>query len=275
MKRLVYSKSLFCLGLFLAWSGPSLAASRSIDLKYQVYVGGFEAGEVGFQIEHSNDTYHVKGEIRTKGVVDVLIRFRSSSFSKGRIIDDHVVPLRHEAHNMWRGDPRSVVMDYSDKGPRKVVVAPLPEDDDRLPVEEGMKIKTVDALSAALVTSLSAMSETNRCNTSVPIFDGRRRYNIHVRGEVDQVVKGPVYSGPAYRCRLEIERIAGHSRSPWMPQSEDESGEIWFARLAKAWTPVPVRFEADIGMGSVVIHLIHASGEDIDPRLGKIKVARD
>jgi hypothetical protein len=263
-----------CLTCLLALTGRS-AQAKVIDLKYRIFVGGLEAGEVKLQINHGESTYHAKSEIRSLGLVDVLIKFRSKSFSKGRVINNIVSPTLHEAHNMWRGDPRSVVMSYNDSGPDMVDVAPLPKDDDRLPVKEEMKLATVDALSAALVTSLSAMSEANRCNKSVPIFDGRRRYNIHVKGEAEQAVEGPVYSGDAYRCKLKIERIAGHSRSPWMPQRDDESGDVWFARLAPAWTPIPVRFEADIGMGSLVIHLVHASGSDIASKYGETNIAKD
>jgi hypothetical protein len=263
-----------CLTCMLALSSQT-AQAKMIDLKYRIFVGGLETGEVKLQINHGEDTYHVKSEIRSLGLVDVLINFRSSSFSKGRVINNIVSPTQHEAHNMWRGDPRSVVMSYNDKGPDMVDVVPLPQDDDRLPVKEGMKLATVDALSAALVTSLSAMSETNRCYKSVPIFDGRRRYNIHIKGEVEQAVEGPVYSGNAYRCELKIERIAGHSRSPWMPRRNDESGAVWFARLAPAWTPIPVRFEADIGMGSLVVHLVHASGLDIASKYGETTIAKD
>jgi hypothetical protein len=263
-----------CLTCLLALTSQS-AQAKKIDLKYRVFVGGLEAGEVTLQINHGEDSYHVISEIRSLGLVDVLIKFRSNSFSKGRVINNIVSPTKHEAHNMWRGDPRSVVMSYNERGPHMVDVAPLPEDDDRLPVKEGMKLATIDALSAALVTSLSAMSESNRCNMSVPIFDGRRRYNVHIKGEEEQAVEGPIYSGDAYRCELKIERIAGHSRSPWMPQRDDESGDIWFARLAPAWTPIPVRFEADIGMGSLVIHLVHASGIGVDKRYYKSQVAKD
>jgi hypothetical protein len=263
-----------CLTCLMALTGQS-AQAKMIDLKYRIFVGGLEAGEIKLQINHGEDSYHVKSEIRSLGLVDVLIKFRSNSFSKGRVINNIVSPTQHEAHNMWRGDPRSVVMSYNDKGPHMVDVAPLPEDDDRLPVKEGMKLATVDALSAALVTSLSAMSEANRCKKSVPIFDGRRRYNIHIKGEEEQAVEGPIYSGDAYRCELKIERIAGHSRSPWMPQRDDESADVWFARLAPDWTPIPVRFEADIGMGSLVIHLVHASGPDIASKYGETNIAND
>jgi hypothetical protein len=263
-----------CLGGFLTFGGQT-AQAKSIDLKYRIFVGGLETGEVKLQINHGEKTYHVKSEIRSLGLVDALIKFRSNSFSKGRVTNNIVSPIQHEAHNMWRGDPRSVVMSYNEKGPHMVEVAPLPEDDDRLPVKTEMKLATVDALSAALVTSLSAMSKVNRCNKTVPIFDGRRRYNIHIKGEEKQAVEGPVYSGDAYRCELKIERIAGHSSSPWMPQRDNESGEVWFARLAPSWTPIPVRFEADIGMGSVVMHLVHASGDDIDSKYRQTKVARD
>ena len=103
-----------CLTGFLALGGQTVQA-KSIDLKYRVFVGGLETGEVKMQINHGKDTYHVKSEIRSLGLVDVLIKFRSSSFSRGRVTNNIVSPLQHEAHNMWRGDPRSVVMKYNEK----------------------------------------------------------------------------------------------------------------------------------------------------------------
>jgi hypothetical protein len=275
MQRLIIN-TIAVLGLSLAGlSGTAAGQGKNIDLVYRVYVGGLETGEVELKIEHAEESYRVMSEIRSLGLVDALIKFRSNAISEGRVVNNIVSPARHEAQNMWRGDPRTVSMAYDKQGPATVRVMPLPEDDDRIPVTETQRAATFDALSAALVTSLSAMANTDRCNATVPVFDGRRRYNIHVRGEEAQAIEGPVYSGPSYRCEMKIERIAGHSSSPWMPRREDESGEIWFARLTETWTPVPVRFEADIGMGSVVIHLIHASGTDIDARYGRTKVAKN
>ena len=42
-----------------------------------------------------------------------------------------------------------------------------------------------------------------------------------------------------------------------LPRTEEpEAGRVWFARMAQATLPIVVRLEADIGLGSLVVHLV-------------------
>jgi len=253
---------------FLVWvsfAGSALATSvnpsQSLTLNYQIFVGGFETGRVELSVIRDKSKYVMTSEVRSLGLIDAVIGFRSGAKSTGHVRHDVIWPGFHSADNLWMGDKRYVRINYDTRGPKQVEVEPPPEDDDRKPVPPELLIGTMDALSASLALSRMA-DQTNgsRCTGTVPVFDGRRRYDIVSRGVGADTLKGRVFNGAAYKCEVDLVRIAGHSESPWLPQQENEGGDIWYAALSKDWPRIPVRFETDIGMGSVVIHLTYASG---------------
>jgi len=239
---------------------------RQLTLDYSIFVGGFDSGRLRLIASANQSTYTLASKIRSEGLIDAIVGFRSRAQTGGEWKQHEIRPKSHSANNLWMGDKRHVKVIYDTNGPTHVEVDPLPMADDREPVPETMLSGTVDALSAALKLSLLASQPDNdRCNGEVRIFDGRRRYNI-VGGAIGPgQTKGPVYSGPAYKCRVDLVRIAGHSRNPWSPRQNIEGGEIWYAKLSPNWPNVPVRFESNIGMGFVVIYLTCVDG--IDNRL--------
>ncbi len=249
-------------------SAATQLSPKQLTLNYQIFVGGFETGRVELTVSRNNSEYIMTSQVRSMGLIDALIGFRSKARTNGHVRQDAVWPGAHSADNLWMGDKRHVRINYGAEGPKQVQVAPLPEDDDREPVPPALRLGTLDALSAALAMSrLASEDESSRCSGSLPVFDGRRRYNIRSRGIGPDVLKGRVFNGKAYKCEVELERIAGHSESPWLPRQENEGGDIWFAKLSRDWPAIPVRFETDIGMGSVVIHITHAAGTGL--KLGR------
>jgi len=232
-----------------------------LTLNYQIFVGGFETGLLALVISRHKTEYVMTSQVRSTGLIDAIIGFRSKARTTGDVKQDAVWPSSHAADNLWMGDERYVRINYGTRGPKQVEVEPPPEDDDRKAVPSEMLVGTMDALSASFAMSRQA-SQANgtRCSGMVPVFDGRRRYNIVSRGLGPDTLNGRVFNGEAYKCEVDLVRIAGHSESPWLPRQENESGDIWYAELSKDWLHIPVRFETDIGMGSVVIHLTHAAG---------------
>ena len=144
------------------------------------------------------------------------------------------------------------------RGPEFAVIHPLPEVDDREIVPNDMRRNTIDPLSAALRAAYSAKTREDRlsCEDSIPVFDGRRRYDLVFKDAGTEVIDGPYYDGVARKCLASIRRIVGFSRDPFLPRSKDlEGGEIWFADLVPGWPPVPVRFKTDVGLGNAFVHL--------------------
>jgi len=261
MRRTIIAKF---IALSISCSGALAASGKTppqLTLNYQIFVGGFETGRLELIVSRNQTEYVMTSEVRSMGLIDAIIGFRSKARTTGHVKQDAVWPAHHSADNLWMGDERYVRVKYGVQGPKQVEVEPPPEDDDRKQVPEKLLAGTMDALSASLALSrMASQAIDSRCSGTVPVFDGRRRYNIVSRGVGPEIVKSKVFSGKAYKCEVDLIRIAGHSESPWLPRQENEGGDIWYAELLKGWPAIPVRFETDIGMGSVVIHLNHATG---------------
>ena len=135
-----------------------------------------------------------------------------------------------------------------------VAIEPSPAADGRDPVAPDLMRDTVDPLSAALDIARHVASGDGA--RILPVFDGRRRYDLHIGPSTAARVEGPVYRGVARRLDITLERIAGFSARPWLPRSEDpETVTVWFASLVEGLPPIPVRLNAVAVIAPVRIHL--------------------
>ena len=240
------------------------SARHILRLEYDIFVGGFRSGHIDLSVRWNGDQYQLFAITSSVGLIDYLVGFRSYAQSRGTISDDDVRPLSHHVNNLWTGDIRFVRMGYIDpernhEGPVYTVIHPPPVDDDREIVPEVLRRDTIDPLSAALQAAYSAMKRGDRapCRDTIPVFDGRRRYNLHFDDAGAETVEGPYFTGPARKCLASIERIVGFSSNPFLPRTDDsEGGEIWFADLVPGWPPIPVRFKTDVGLGNAIVHLM-------------------
>ncbi len=249
------------LGLLSLPVCPAVGAADGyrLEMDYELFIGGFLVGRSGFELQLGEANYAIRASGRSEGLIDRIIGFRSRASSEGQIVEGGLEPASHKHDNRWFGDPRTVRLGFTASGPQRIDVLPLAADDDRQPVPRDMLRGSVDPLSAALLAGINVAPESSAepCRFVLPIFDGRRRYDITFTPERWENIVGPFFKGRARRCSALTRRIAGFSESPWLPRTEEpEAGRIWFARLAPGTLPIVVRLEADIGLGSLVVHLV-------------------
>jgi hypothetical protein len=70
-----------------------------------------------------------------------------------------------------------------------------------------------------------------------------------------------IYQGPAMRCSLGIKRISGFRKSLATVQQERDRStppSLWVASVREDLPPLPVRYEGEIKLGKIVIHLTNA-----------------
>jgi hypothetical protein len=119
---------------------------------------------------------------------------------------------------------------------------------------------TVDPLSLAVAAS-RALAENGRCDQTVPVFDGQRRYDLTLR-HVDEATLPSsdysIYQGRAVRCTVSMTRISGFRKS-WKSKRQwdapSSAPTIWVAPIQAGLPPVPVRYDGAIALGNIVIHL--------------------
>lgn len=118
----------------------------------------------------------------------------------------------------------------------------------------------------ALLSVLDSAQEHQACNAVIPVFDGKRRFDIILkRGEWDEISASrySIYSGRALRCEVEVKPIAGFRkrdmRRGWIAVQEhsrqrNKMPTLWLAHGPQG-VMVPVRMEISSGFGAVIAHL--------------------
>jgi hypothetical protein len=234
-------------------------------LSYDVQLTGIPVMSLDVQALLAPDRYAVRTYLFTFGVLDWLFRFRNEFASDGVIAGERVKPARYTALGMWRGSTRAVDMTYGDGGALDIAIRPDARDDDRDPVPEAMRLGTLDPLSALVLTNLGRAAAGGGaggpCPGMAPIFDGRRRYNVKlelVGPDVLEAGSGGIAVGPAIKCLLSVEPIAGYQKS--RPQQKRPPSELWFQRLHddRIWVPVRIQGDSFFGGFSAVLRAFTA-----------------
>ncbi|MGE5537383.1 MAG: DUF3108 domain-containing protein [Gemmatimonas sp.] len=249
---------------------------RTLVLTYDVYIGGLHAFRFDATVGVDDRSYEVALDGGTSGVIGRLFSWRASLRSDGAVASTQPVPAglsaaRFESATAWQGKPRRTSLTFTGDGRYDVALEP-PEDADSVREDGGLPSilppGTMDPVAASLA-ALSASARDGACARRLPVFDGKRYYELIVRdGDGDNVVPPShlsAFSGPALKCRIAMRRLAGFSKRRYAQYWDDESSDlptIWSAALAPGMPLVPVRFLAPIhiagNLGTMVIHIVHA-----------------
>lgn len=249
---------LLCLILAALLPISVAAAEEPVNLRltYDVHIGGVRVMSVAALARFAPGTYDLEVASRTVGVVGWVGDWKGNSFTRGTIGEGGLRPLSHRADSVWRNEPRFVELVY---GPdRRVAVAaePPPDKDDRDPVPEALTRDTVDTLTA-IMGLVRSFGIDGKCAGAYPAFDGRRRYDIQIEDAGEATIEASSYSsyaGPARKCRVTTRRVAGY----WKGRGNDaaeQQGFVWMAPVLAGRPPVPVRAEAEMMLGALVLNL--------------------
>jgi hypothetical protein len=260
--------------LWLALCGflalANLGHAAPITASYRVYVGGIAVLDASILLDLTDTTYRIDVTAQNGGFLAKILPWKTQSRSDGAIQMDRLIPARHSQISVFREKPRSVALTYDADGGVTASVAPPPEEDDRASVPETLRRATYDPLSAGLLLLLAAGRGEN-CARVIPVYDGRRRYDMRFDNGGTRplaISRYSIFSGPAQECRVSILPIAGQAKpssGPSFWRRDDESTprpaggpptDVWLAPVLPNAPPLPVRLETDSAFGSVIIHLI-------------------
>jgi hypothetical protein len=95
------------------------------------------------------------------------------------------------------------------------------------------------------------------CQRMLPVFDGRRRYDLKLTFKrMDTVKADKGYAGPVAVCAVTFQAKAGHRASSPLVKylSEGREIELWLAPIAGTRTLAPFRASFASMLGNLVIH---------------------
>jgi hypothetical protein len=270
-----------CIGLAMAGaigfsSAPARAAevasARFVDLTYDVYLGGLHIFTFDVDMALQPDRYRVTAEGGTQGMVGWLYGWQVKAAAEGLDRNGRIEPQRYLVDSNWQSNQRTVDLGFGEGGRYALQRTPPPEPDPDIEGElpDSLPEGTVDPLSLAVAAS-RALQQNGRCDQTVPVFDGQRRYDLTLT-HVDEATLPPseysIYHGPAVRCSFSMKRISGFRKS-WRTNRQAAANAspptIWMAPIREDLPPLPVRYDGAIALGNIVIHLTKAqvrSGSD-------------
>ncbi len=240
---------------------------HKLNLKYDVYAGGFKALNASLVMDLNKKAYDLQLKAETQGFIGGLFPWKASYNTSGHADKGLLVPSVYTERSSWKNNEKVTEMDY---GPNGKVLKSTTQDGLKVSVERDIKDvltkDTVDLLTGTLVM-LQSVKNTNHCAGSFPVFDGKRRFNITLKDNGTEKLEASDYShfeGEAMRCTLEIVPVAGFQpkdqKRGWMAvQNHTEERHklptLWLARMKDSDQVVPVKMEIASAYGSVVAHL--------------------
>lgn len=258
MRRRTYA-ALATLTLSLAWR-PAAASSDRMNLVYEVYSGGFHVLNFELDLALAPERYDVTARINSAGFIGWFMPWRQISESRGALGPELVSPELHRSQADFRGRKRSVEIDYDAGKVGEVRVDPPAREDegrDEVPVER--RREAMDPISSIL-SAIRRISAGQGCGGRLPVFDGRRRYDLVLTDHSNRGPGQPQLAGAPsekVQCDFVYEPIAGHNRRDADPETKDkrriQSGRVFAERNGAL--VVPVRIEIDGDWGKTIAHL--------------------
>lgn len=254
------------VALLLA-NSAAVAEQKAVELDYQIWTGGLQAMNLETKMFRGQERYQVDVTVESVGMLGRFFPFKLSARSQGMSQFgnlNELQPDQYDVRSTWRDQDRLVAISYEDATKPKIEVLPPAEDDDRDPVPMEQIVGTVDPVSAALAL-IEQTAAQGRCQGEVPVFDGRRRYNMVVRHIGPAVVSPSDYSpyaGDAVECRAGVKRIGGFWNSSKADEHKYNEVRIFLAPILEDVPPVPIRLEAKNDFFSIIVHMVDARLSD-------------
>lgn len=238
------------------------------ELVYSIYAGGFAAVDGSFKMDLAPKAYDIGLTLKTRGFIGELFPWSGDYSTAGHAASGNPpMPTKTMAKSIWRKNLKTTEIEYGPDG--KVLKATFLEKDKTATVRDfapDLADGTIDMLSAMMMI-VQSVEKNGACKGNLPVFDGKRRFNIILQdGGKDTIApsKYSIFSGEAVKCTVKVEPVAGFKKKDmkrgWMAvQNHTEERQkpptLWMARTTPDGPLLLVRMEIASVYGSVVAHL--------------------
>ncbi len=259
------------LGLVFALASAQAAAADRVELTYRLFLGGLTVVELHTSTTVDGHRYRMESLVKTVSLWETLFRARLASRVDGTLDGplDRPRPQLYQTRYDGRVGRRSAIDIRYGSGTPVVTLDPADEDDGRPTVEPALIAGTIDPSSALLFASRMA-GEGQPCDLTLPIYDGRRRYDIKATRQADDVLHSDdpsFYAGPATRCTVGYRRIKGYNPywEATAAKTWPSTATVWFAHLDGISRPIPVKVMVSTELGWMVAQLVAHKTSRVGP----------
>jgi hypothetical protein len=256
-RRAICSVLAALAGMAVAAIAADAQAQAKLTAQYTISMTGISIGQLAWLIDIGDDTYATSASGSASGVLSVLVNGEGSVVTRGLVSNGHLAPTTVSSHVTDDEGTTELRMTF-DGGAAKLLTPEPPGKPDRVPVSEADRAGVVDPLTAMLIPVAAGgdLLAHEGCNRTLPIFDGRRRYDLALsfkRTDTIKIAHG--YAGPVLVCGAVLRPISGHSAKSMLVKyvAGRHDVELWFAPVAGAHVIAPIRVSMPTLVGTLGI----------------------
>jgi hypothetical protein len=242
----------------LAAPQPASAQGR-LDAQYEASLAGIPVGKGAWTVDIGDDTFSAAVSGGTTGLMKSFAGGSGTGAAQGRVVAGALVPTNYSATTTTQKKSEAIRMVLANGGIKEYAIEPVPPvDADRIPVTEAHRRGVNDPMTGAMlrVPGTSDPLSADACRGSIPVFDGRMRYDLKLdfkRMETVKAEKG--YRGPAVVCAVYFVPVAGYipDRVVIKYLSAQRNIEIAFAPIAGTRVLAPFRIVIPTPLGTAML----------------------
>jgi hypothetical protein len=233
---------------------PSFGQGR-LDAQYTVSLSGVPIGRGNWVVEIGDTYFSTAASGSTAGLMRVFASGSGKSAARGTMSGGQVVPTNYVSsiHTDQKYDEVRMVISG---GNVKEFTAEPPNtpNPSRIPLTEAHRHGVSDPMTASLfrVAGTGETVAAQACQRTVPIFDGRMRYDVQFAFKGFERVNSQGYQGPVVVCSLLFRPIAGYIPERYAIKylMESRDMEAWLAPIAGTRIVVPYRISIPTPIGT-------------------------
>ncbi|MCC7274235.1 MAG: DUF3108 domain-containing protein [Alphaproteobacteria bacterium] len=250
------------LAACLCRAGVAAAGPDTVSLRYDVYTAGVPSLTLHLQVDVSPRSYRIVADMETQGIIGFLFPWTMRADVEGAVAGEDLRPALYRSTSLLFGRERTARLAYAGDGTVTVETNRVPGDERRQPVDAAMRKGTVDVLTALLRVA-RRLEASGHCAVMVPVFDGRRRYDLTF-ADADPATAARTVPANARTCIASMQRLAGFLKSGlgWDEDDDARAAAVAVARVFADAPMMPVRLElaTAIGMAQAVLEEVAYRG---------------
>ena len=246
------------VALALLASGAAARADGRLDARYRMSVAGIAIGNSEINVVIGDAAYTASASGRASGLLRMLVTGEGTVSARGAIVDGRLVPTHFTSRTAGDDETAKVAMAFDGGDVTQLTAETSDLGAGRVPVTAEHRKGVIDPLSALLIPIAGSddVIAATACQRTLPVFDGRRRYDLALTFKrIVNVKANAGYAGPAVMCGIAFRAIAGHRPDSALVKylAGGRDIELTLAPIAGTRLLAPFRLTIANMLGNIVI----------------------
>jgi len=237
-------------------TADNVSRARMITARYSSSVLVFRVGDISLSAQIDPGHYAANTVVEAAGLAALFTDFDIHADVEGLRTPVSVAPLRYTHVERTGSKIRAVDIAFENRIASAQATPPfgslgVP------PATPAQLEGVIDPISAIFLLSQARVGgEGAVCSGSLPVFDGKARYNLRLEAGESRNIRTPAWRGEALLCHAWYEPIAGYDPEDYPTPAELRYPlDIWLAHFPEHGFYLPVRLHTRAGFGGVTIQV--------------------